>query len=258
MPERSRLDRVLVARGLAPSRARAAALIRAGVVCVNGQIATRPSAAVSVAGEVEEGGAFGVVAADAVTLVGNPCPWVSRAALKLLHALDRFGLTPHGLALDIGASTGGFSEVLLARGAAHVHAVDVGRGQLHKSLADDPRITLHEGLNIRRLPKGLIPPVDWLTCDVSFLGLEKALPPALALAKPKAMLVALIKPQFEVGPAGVGKGGIVPPGPLHAQVQARIAAFLDGAGWAVAGLAESPIAGGDGNREYLIAAQARA
>ncbi|MEL6234195.1 MAG: TlyA family RNA methyltransferase [Pseudomonadota bacterium] len=243
MPRRDRLDKLLVDRGLAPSRARAAALIRAGMVAVDGQPATRPA---QTAGPAR------------IELTGDPCPWVSRAALKLVHALDVFGLTPAGTALDIGASTGGFTEVLLARGAAHVHAVDVGHGQLDPRLAADPRISLYERLNSRDLDPGLIPPVDWITCDVSFIGLEKALPPALALARPGAWMVALIKPQFEVGPQGVGKGGLVPPGPLHDAVRARIAAFLTGAGWHVAGEAASPIAGGDGNREYLIAAQAQA
>jgi 23S rRNA (cytidine1920-2'-O)/16S rRNA (cytidine1409-2'-O)-methyltransferase len=238
-----RLDRRLVADGLAESRTRAQMLVRGGAVEVNGAVAARASLD---------------VADDANVRVGaTPCPFVSRAALKLVHALEVFGLAPSGEALDLGASTGGFTEVLLARGASRVHAVDVGHGQLHPRLAADPRVVSLEGVNARALPPGL-PGPDWITADLSFIGLETALPPALVLARPGAVLVALVKPQFEAGPARVGKGGIVRDPGVHAEVRARIARFLDASGWAVVGEAESPITGGGGNREFLIAAQKRA
>ncbi|MEO1000404.1 MAG: TlyA family RNA methyltransferase [Pseudomonadota bacterium] len=235
-----RLDRALVAAGLAESRARAQALIAAGVVRVGGRPAEKASA------EVADGAALEVT--------GNPNPWVSRAALKLVHALDHFGISTAGrVALDLGASTGGFTEVLLARGAAHVHAVDVGHGQLHPRLAGDPRVTLWEGVNARALPSAL-PRPGIVTADLSFISLTTALPPALVLAAPDADLIALIKPQFEAGKGAVGKGVVRDP-EVQAEVRARIAAFLRDAGWSVTGQAESPIAGGDGNREFLIAAR---
>jgi len=236
-----RLDQRLLALGLTESRARARALIEAGSVTVAGAVARKPGMAVSEDAEI--------------TLTAEPSPWVSRAALKLLHALDAFGLTPHGEALDLGASTGGFTQALLARGAGRVHAVDVGHGQLHPRLADDPRVVSHEGVHARDLPPGLVPPVDWITADLAFISLEKALPPALALAKPGAVLVALIKPQFEAGPAAVGRGGIVRDPEAHAAVRTRIRSFLEARGWEVTGETASPIEGGDGNREFLIAAR---
>jgi len=180
---------------------------------------------------------------------------VSRAGLKLAHALAAFGLDPAGaVALDLGASTGGFTQVLLAAGAAEVWAVDVGHGQLAPLVAADPRVRAIEGLNVRDLTTDHVPAPDWIVADLSFISLEKALPPALALAKPGAVLVALVKPQFEVGRAAVGKGGIVRDTAAVAAARARIRAFLEAAGWTVTGEAESPITGGDGNVEYLIAA----
>ena len=172
MTDRPRLDQALVDLGLAPSRARAQALIEAGAVRVDGAPDARASARPRAGAEI--------------SLAEDPLPWVSRAALKLLHALDAFGLTPRGEALDLGASTGGFTEVLLARGASRVHAVDVGHGQLHPRLAADPRVVSLEGVNARDLPPGL-PAPDWITSDLSFISLEKALPPALALARPGAV-----------------------------------------------------------------------
>ena len=192
---------------------------------------------------------------SAIRLIADPNPWVSRAALKLVHALDSFGLEPQGTALDLGASTGGFTQVLLARGAERVHAIDVGHGQLDPSVASDPRVIMHEGVNARDLTALNLAPPDWITADLSFISLEKALPPALALARPGATLVALIKPQFEAGPAHVGKGGIVRDPAIHALVRQRIRSFLESAGWRVTGEAASPIEGGDGNREFLIAAR---
>jgi 23S rRNA (cytidine1920-2'-O)/16S rRNA (cytidine1409-2'-O)-methyltransferase len=237
-----RLDQLLVARGLASSRARARALIEAGAVSVGGAVATRPAQ---------------TVRDDAGIALREDAPqWVSRGALKLLHALDAFGLDPSGaVALDVGASTGGFTEALLARGAARVHALDVGHGQLHPRLAADPRVASIEGVNARAIPEGLLPPVDWIVADVSFISLEKALPGPMALARPGATLVALVKPQFEAGPGAVGKGGIVRDPAVHARVRAAAAAFVAAQGWVMLGETESPITGGDGNREFLIAAR---
>lgn len=233
----SRLDQRLVELGLAPSRARARALIEAGSVRVDGAPVTRPAARVS--GEIE---------------VAEDFPWVGRGALKLLHALDHFGLSPEGHALDIGASTGGFTEVLLARGAREVTALDVGHGQLAPKLRADPRISVLEGVNARALPDGLDAP-DWITVDVSFISLRLVLPPAMALARPGTVLVALIKPQFEAGPGVVDKGGIIRDPDLHRSICEKIAAFIESQGWEVIGLTESPITGGDGNREFLITAR---
>ena len=177
----------MVAAGLAPSRARARALIEAGAVRIDGRPALRAAQPVGPDARLE--------------LVADPLPWVSRAALKLRHALDAFGLDPAGaVALDLGASTGGFSQVLLAAGAAEVWAVDVGHGQLAPALRAEPRLRVIEGKNARDLAAGDVPAPDWIVADLSFISLAKALPPALGLARPGAILVALVKPQFEVGP----------------------------------------------------------
>lgn len=233
-----------MAEGLAPSRARAQALIAAGVVTVEGRVADKPGLRVP------------VTAALAVT--GDPLPWVSRAALKLVHALDVFGIDPAGLvALDLGASTGGFTEVLLSRGATEVWAVDVGHGQLHPLLRDDPRVRSREGLNVRALTPDDVPPPGIVVADLSFIPLATALPAALSLCPPGARLVALVKPQFEVGPAAVGKGGIVRDTAAIAGARARVRDFLEASGWTVAGEAESPILGGDGNAEFLVTALKR-
>ncbi|MEM9146416.1 MAG: TlyA family RNA methyltransferase [Pseudomonadota bacterium] len=237
----TRLDRALVERGLAPSRARAQALIAAGAVTLDGQPVSKASQTVP-----EE-------AALAVT--EDPCPWVSRAGLKLDHALTVFGLRPQGLALDLGASTGGFTEVLLARGAERVHAVDVGHGQMRAALAADPRVTLHEGVNARHLPVDLCPAPDWVTADLSFISLKLGLPPALAMARAGATLVALIKPQFEAGPREVSRGGIVRDQATHRAVCEGIRDYISEAGWSPVGLTESPVLGGSGNAEFLIAAR---
>lgn len=239
-----RLDQALVAAGLADSRSRAQALIAAGVVLVDGVQAKKPSQKV---GEV------------ALSLTENPIPWVSRAALKLDHALREFDLSPKGVvALDVGASTGGFTEVLLANGAVRVYALDVGHGQLHARLRGDARVVNIEGVNARNIPDGLIPPVDspldWIVTDVSFISLTKALPQALALARQGAVLIALIKPQFEVGRALVGKGGIVKDGAAQEDSRRAIEAFLRAEGWRVTHRGESPVTGFDGNREFLVAA----
>ena len=179
---------------------------------------------------------------------------MSRGGVKLAHALEHFGVEVAGaITLDIGASTGGFTDVLLSKGAARVYAVDVGHGQLAWKLRQDPRVTVLERVNARYLTAEQVPePPDIVVCDASFIGLETVLPAALALAKPQARLVALIKPQFEVGAGRVGKGGVVRDPALHHEVCARIAAWLGERGWTVAGVVESPIRGPEGNVEFLI------
>lgn len=236
-----RLDQALVAQGLAESRARAQALITAGVVLVDGIVAKKSSQKV-----------------EGLTLevTQNPNPWVSRAALKLAHALKEFNLSPKdAVCLDVGASTGGFTEVLLANGAVQVYALDVGRGQLHERLREDPRVVNIEGVNAKEIPAGLIPQVDWIVTDVAFISLEKALPIPLSLAKQGAVLIALVKPQFEVGRANIGKGGIVRDAAAQSAARDRIDAFLQGEGWQVTHRGKSPIKGGDGNVEFLVSAR---
>lgn len=243
-PPKSRLDVALVERGLADSRAKAQALVLAGVVYSGERRLDKPG--LSIAGDLP------------LELRGQDHPWVSRGGLKLAHALDHFTIDPAGGTwLDIGASTGGFTDVLLARGAAKVYAVDVGHGQFAWKLRQDPRVVVLERTNARHLSRADIPDaLDGIVCDASFIGLEVILPAPLALAAPAARLVALIKPQFEVGPAQVGKGGIVRDPDLHREVCARIADWLGRQpGWAVLGITNSPITGADGNREFLIAAK---
>ena len=241
---KQRLDVILVERGMAPSRARARALVMAGKVYSG----TR---------RLDKAGL--PLAADAPLEVKSlDHPWVSRGGVKLAHALDHFAIDAAGLiALDIGASTGGFTDVLLDRGAARVYAVDVGRGQLAWKLRQDGRVVLLERTNARYLTLRQVPePVGLIVCDVSFIGLELALPAALGLAAPGARLVALIKPQFEVGRGRVGRGGVVREEALQTEVCRRIEAWLAAQpGWRVLGLTESPITGADGNREFLIAAE---
>lgn len=240
---RVRLDTLLVNRGLSPSRSRAADSIRRGTVTVAGRIVRKP-------GELVDTGAEISIDDEATGLV-------SRAGLKLVAALDAFAVDPAGChCLDLGASTGGFTQVLLQRGAAHVTAVDVGHGQLAPELAADPRVTSREGLDARDLTAAhLVAPPELITADLAFIGLEKALPTALALAAPGAVLIALIKPQFEAGPGHVGKGGIVRDPAVHDAVCARVTTWLEGRGWDVNGLIPSPIEGGGGNREFLVGAR---
>jgi 23S rRNA (cytidine1920-2'-O)/16S rRNA (cytidine1409-2'-O)-methyltransferase len=239
-----RADKLLVDRGLVDSRARAQALIMAGRVF---------------SGERRIAKAGDLVAEDApLELKGQDHPWASRGGLKLAHALAHFGLDPAGaVAVDVGASTGGFTDVLLAHGAAKIYAVDVGHGQLAWKLRNDPRVVVLERTNARHLSPGEIAePVDWVVCDASFIGLETVLPAALSLTKPNAIAVALIKPQFEVGPSRVGKGGVVRDPALHQEVCDRIRGwFARQAGWSVMGIAESPILGPEGIKEFLIAAR---
>ena len=243
-PPKSRLDVALVERGLADSRAKAQALILAGVVYSGERRLDKPG--LSIAGDLP------------LELRGQDHPWVSRGGLKLARALDHFAIDPAGGTwLDVGASTGGFTDVLLARGAGKVYAVDVGHGQLAWKLRQDARVVVLERTNARHLSRADIPDaLDGIVCDASFIGLEVILPAPLALTAPAARLVALIKPQFEVGPAQVGKGGIVRDPDLHREVCARIADWLSRQpGWAVLGVTDSPITGADGNREFLIGAK---
>jgi 23S rRNA (cytidine1920-2'-O)/16S rRNA (cytidine1409-2'-O)-methyltransferase len=239
-----RLDQVLVERGLADSRTRAQALIMAGVVFSGDTRLDKPGHR---------------VADDIVLDVrGKDHPWVGRGGLKLDHALDRFGLDVAGrVALDLGASTGGFTDVLLARGAAKVYAVDVGHGQLAWKLRQDGRVVVLEKTNVRDLDRSLIPePVGAIAADLSFISLKTALPAALDLAASGALLIALVKPQFEAGRSQVGKGGIVTDPEVHQAVCRDIEAWLaDQPGWQVLGLTDSPVTGADGNREFLIAAE---
>jgi len=242
-PKKIRLDQALVERGLAETRAKAQAVILAGQVFSGEQRLDKPGTA---------------IAEDrALELRGQPHPWVSRGGLKLAHGLDHFALDVKGLvAVDVGASTGGFTDVLLTRGVAKVYAVDVGHGQLAWKLRNDPRVVVLEKTNARHLTVAEIPePPDVVVCDASFIGLATVLPAVLGLAKPRAALVALIKPQFEVGKGRVGKGGVVRDEALHREVCDRVAAWLPTLGWAVLGVEASPITGPEGNREFLIAAR---
>jgi 23S rRNA (cytidine1920-2'-O)/16S rRNA (cytidine1409-2'-O)-methyltransferase len=242
-PGKTRADQLLVARGLAESRTKAQALIMAGVVYSGERRIEKPGdrLAEDIPLELRE----------------KPHPWVSRGGVKLAHGLDCFDIDPTSLtAIDIGASTGGFTDVLLSRGAARVHAVDVGRGQLDWKLRQDARVVIHEGLNARTLTAEHIPdPVDLVVCDASFIGLEKVLPAALALTRPGARLVALIKPQFQAGRRDIAKGGVVRDTDVHARVCEEVRTWLESEmAWRVLGVEESPIRGPKGNVEFLIAA----
>jgi 23S rRNA (cytidine1920-2'-O)/16S rRNA (cytidine1409-2'-O)-methyltransferase len=240
MPTRLRADRLLVERGLFESRARAQAAIAAGLVTANDVPVRKASDEIEI---------------DAALAATPAHPYVSRGGVKLAAALDQFGFDPRGrICLDDGASTGGFTQVLLERGAAKIYAVDVGHGQLHASLRARPEIISMEGIDVRTLsPARLGDRPDLVTIDVSFVSLKLALPPALALAKLHAQLVALIKPQFEAGRAAVKKG-VVRDKQIHAAVCDDIAAFVAALGWRVADVMPSPITGGDGNAEFLLGA----
>ena len=237
---RVRLDQLIVTRGLAESRARAKAAIEAGGVTVDG---------------VPARAAAQTVNDDAVITLVPAHRFVGRAALKLDHALTLWPVTVEGRAvLDVGASTGGFTEVCLERGAAHVWAVDVGQGQLHPRLDGDPRVTNLEKTDARDLTPALIPDAPGLiVCDASFIGLSKVLPAALALAPPDADLITLVKPQFEMDSrADIGRGGIVKDIEAREAALARVSDWLEQQGWAVQASTESPITGGDGNVEFLL------
>ena len=242
MPARVRADQLLVARGLAESRTRAQALILAGNVF---------------AGERRVAKAGDMLAEDAaLTVRGRDHPWVSRGGIKLDHGLEHFGFDVTGaIALDVGSSTGGFTDVLLSRGAARVYAVDVGTNQLAWKLRSDPRLVVHEQTNARDLTRDIIPePIDVVVCDASFIGLAKVLGPALDLARPGAKLVALVKPQFEAGREEVGKGGVVRDPAVHDRVCKSAVEWVGSRGWRVLGIEPSPITGPEGNVEFLLGA----
>jgi 23S rRNA (cytidine1920-2'-O)/16S rRNA (cytidine1409-2'-O)-methyltransferase len=238
-----RADQLLVDRGLVESRTRAQALILAGKVYSGDR-------------RVEKAGQM--LAEDApLEVKGQDHPWVSRGGLKLAHGLEAFGLSPEGrVCLDVGASTGGFTDVLLTRGAARVHAVDVGHGQLAWKLRSDPRVVVYEKTNARHLTSEQIAePIGALVCDASFIGLATLLPQPLALCSSGAWAVALIKPQFEAGPGQVGAKGVVRYPVVHQAVCYRVVAWWGSLpGWRVLGVSESPITGPEGNREFLIGA----
>jgi len=240
MTARQRADRLLVERGLFDSRAKAQAAIEAGLVTANGITVRKASE---------------TIALDANLRATAAYPYVSRGGVKLAAALDHFGFDPRGrVCLDVGASTGGFTHVLLDRGAKHLYAIDVGSGQLHESLRKRPEVVSLEETDIRTFsPARLDTAPDLVVVDVSFISLKLILPAALALAKPVAQLVALIKPQFEAGRAAVKKG-VVRDAAIHTAVCADISAFVASLGWRVLGVMPSPIQGGDGNAEFLLGA----
>lgn len=238
-----RADMFLVRNGYAKSRTEAQSAIRSGRLKVNGEIVIKPSRTLDPDAEIE---------------YVKPHPYVSRGALKLVAALDKFELSPKGLVcLDVGASTGGFTEVLLERGAAKVYAVDVGHAQMHPKVRREERVVACDGVNARAITRNHVPETPMaVVVDVSFIGLKLALPPALSLAGSGAFLVALVKPQFEVGRYAIGKGGIVKDAEAREAAVKNISDWIsEQAGWTVSGHIESPIEGGDGNREYLIAAK---
>jgi 23S rRNA (cytidine1920-2'-O)/16S rRNA (cytidine1409-2'-O)-methyltransferase len=241
---KTRPDQLLVERGLAESRTRAQALILAGLVFSGDRRVDKPGQP---------------IAADAPLAVkGRDHPWVSRGGVKLAHALDHFGIDPAGMvAIDVGSSTGGFTDVLLTRGAARVYAVDSGTNQLAWKLRQDERVVVHEQTSARVLTRAHIPePVDIVVCDASFIGLAKVLERPFAFVRAGAWAVALIKPQFEAGREEVGKGGVVRDPAVHARVCDDVVAWLEASGWAVEGVTPSPITGPEGNVEFLVAARA--
>ncbi len=242
-PAKRRVDQLLVERGLAESRARAQALVMAGLVFIGDNKVDKPGQ--QVADDI------------AITVRGRDHPWVSRGGIKLAHAIEHFGLDPAGAtAMDIGSSTGGFTDVLLTHGAEHVFAVDSGTNQLAWRLREDSRVTVLEQTSARILTPALIDrPCNWVVCDASFISLAKVLDVPLQLAATQCQLVALIKPQFEVGREEVGKGGVVRDPALHARVCDEVRGWIEGLGWEVQGIVVSPITGPQGNVEFLIAAR---
>ena len=242
MSRKQRLDQMLVDRGLVESRTRAQALVMAGLVFSGERKLEKPGQQ---------------IAADTpLDVRGRDHPWVSRGGIKLAHAIDHFGLDPAGVtAMDIGSSTGGFTDVLLQKGAAHVFAVDSGTNQLAWKVRQDDRVTVLEQTSARILTREMIDrPCQWVVCDASFIGLAKVLTRPLELAAPECRLVALIKPQFEVGREEVGKKGVVSDPALHARVCEEVRGWVEGLGFAVDGIVESPITGPEGNVEFLISA----
>ncbi|MGE0460654.1 MAG: TlyA family RNA methyltransferase [Vicinamibacterales bacterium] len=248
MTTRMRLDALLVHKGLVESREKARALILAGQVDVNGHVARKAGTMVDVEADVR--------------VIGPAHPWASRGGLKLAHALDAFGLDVTGaLALDLGASTGGFTDVLLQRGARHVIALDVGHGQLHWKLRTDPRVTVIEGVNARHLTRADLPDigrgVDFVSIDVSFISLALIFPVLPPLLAPGARIVALVKPQFEAGRRDVGKRGVVSDPAVHERVVAEVTTAAAGVGLGRLALVDSPITGAQGNKEFLMLLEAR-
>lgn len=237
-----RADQLLVDRGLAESKTRAQALIMAGLVFSDTRKIDKPGQALPVDAPIE--------------VRGRDHPWVSRGGIKLAHGLDHVGWDVTGaVAIDVGSSTGGFTDVLLTRGAARVYAVDSGTNQLAWKLRQDPRVIVHEQTSARILTDAHIPePVDLIVCDASFIGLSKVLERPMTFAREGARLLALIKPQFEAGREEVGKGGVVRDPAVHARVCDDVVAWLQASGWSVAGVTESPITGPEGNIEFLVAA----
>lgn len=242
MAKKQRIDQMLVTRGLAESRTRAQALVMAGLVFSGETKLAKPGQQLPEDAPLE--------------VRGRDHPWVSRGGIKLAGALDAFGLDPAGVtAMDVGSSTGGFTDVLLSRGAEHVIAVDSGTNQLAWKLRQDERVSVLEQTSARILTPDMIGrPYGWVVCDASFIALRKVLEVPLALAEPHCRLVALIKPQFEVGREEVGKGGVVRDPALHARVCEEVRHWLEGDGWAVQGIVESPIKGPEGNVEFLVSA----
>ncbi|WP_203310835.1 TlyA family RNA methyltransferase [Sphingomonas beigongshangi] len=240
---KTRADQLLVDRGLAESRTRAQALIMAGLVFVGDRKVDKPGQA---------------LAPDAaIDVRGRDHPWVSRGGIKLAHGLDHFGWdVTDAVAIDVGSSTGGFTDVLLTRGAARVYAVDSGTNQLAWKLRQDPRVVVHEQTSARILTDAHVPePIDLVVCDASFIGLAKVLERPLSFVRDGGRLLALIKPQFEAGREEVGKGGVVRDPAVHARVCAAVTDWLSGAGWSVDGVVPSPITGPEGNVEFLVAAR---
>ncbi len=235
-----RIDQLLVERGLAESRTRAQALVMAGQVMLGDKKADKPG--LQVAEDAE------------ISVKGQDHPWVSRGGIKLAHALEQFGIDVTGMvAIDVGSSTGGFTDVLLSKGAAKVYAVDSGTNQLAWKLRQDPRVVVHEQTSARILTAEHIPePADLIVCDASFISLAKVLERPMSFAKPGAQMIALIKPQFEAGRGEVGKGGVVRDAAIHTRVCDEVSAWLEESGWSVKGLTESPITGPKGNVEFLI------
>lgn len=240
---KQRADQLLVDRALAESRTRAQALILAGLVFSGDRRIDKPGQSLPDDAPIE--------------VRGRDHPWVSRGGIKLAHALDHFGWDVTGaVAMDVGSSTGGFTDVLLTRGAIRVYAVDSGTNQLAWKLRQDPRVIVLEQLSARLLTPAHIPKaVDLIVCDASFIGLAKVLEVPLTFAGPDARLLALIKPQFEAGRDEVGKGGVVRDPAVHARVCGEVAEWISAQGWRVAGIVESPITGPEGNIEFLIAAE---
>ena len=238
-----RADQMLVDRGLAESRTRAQALIMAGLVFAGERKIDKPGQQIP-----EE---------TLLDVRGRDHPWVSRGGIKLAHGLDHFGWDVTGMvAIDVGSSTGGFTDVLLTRGAVRVYAVDSGTNQLAWKLRQDPRVIVHEQTSARILTPAHIPEtVDLIVCDASFIGLAKVLDVPMGFAKDDARLLALIKPQFEAGREEVGKGGVVRDPAIHARVCAAVAAWVESRGWQVEGIVESPITGPEGNIEFLLGAK---